>query len=234
MSTFYSPKLVTDGLVLCIDAFNSKSYPGTGTAWNDLSNNSLGLNFSGSASYITSLSGAAAGYTWSTGSSNVLDTDTHSIFFKIRFNSTATYPTGCTGGWEKIFGFPAGGSDRSPGIWRWPSNRWIHWRYDPNNSGTDFGKASTSLDAGNEFDLNLWYYVGVTKNSGSTKIYVNGNQVGTGSVSSPKTAGSSSIYLFESYTNPLCNIDNLVIYNRVISDSEALQNYNSLKTRFGI
>jgi hypothetical protein len=31
------PKIVTDGLVLCLDAANSKSYPGTGTAWNDLS-----------------------------------------------------------------------------------------------------------------------------------------------------------------------------------------------------
>ena len=33
------PKIVTDGLVLCLDAANSKSYPGTGTAWNDLSGN---------------------------------------------------------------------------------------------------------------------------------------------------------------------------------------------------
>lgn len=232
MATYYSPKVVTDGLGLYIDAGNTKSYPGTGATWYDLTNN--GLNFSGSASYITPLSGASAGYTWSTGSTSLLDTDTHSIFFRIRFNSTATYPTGTTGGWEKIFGFPAGGSDRSPGIWRWPSNRWIHWRYDPGNSGTDFGVASASLDTGNEFPLNTWYMVGVTKNGGSTVMYVNGNRIGTGSVSSPKTAGSSSIYIFEYYTNPLCNVDNLFIYNRVLTDSEVLQNYNALKGRLGL
>ena len=36
MATRYSPKIVTDGLVLYLDAANSRSYPGTGTAWFDL------------------------------------------------------------------------------------------------------------------------------------------------------------------------------------------------------
>ena len=31
------PKIVTDGLVLCLDAANKKSYPGSGTTWTDLS-----------------------------------------------------------------------------------------------------------------------------------------------------------------------------------------------------
>lgn len=39
MGLFHSPKIVTDGLVLCLDAANPKSYPGTGTTWNDLSGN---------------------------------------------------------------------------------------------------------------------------------------------------------------------------------------------------
>ena len=39
MPNNYGPRLVTDGLVLCLDAGNSKSYPGSGTAWNDLSRN---------------------------------------------------------------------------------------------------------------------------------------------------------------------------------------------------
>jgi hypothetical protein len=37
MAFNYSPKIVTDGLVLYLDAANPKSYPGTGTAWNDIS-----------------------------------------------------------------------------------------------------------------------------------------------------------------------------------------------------
>ena len=37
MSIYGGPEIVTDGLVLHLDAANSKSYPGTGTSWFDLS-----------------------------------------------------------------------------------------------------------------------------------------------------------------------------------------------------
>lgn len=39
MSIYGGPDIITDGLVFCLDAANSKSYPGTGTAWTDLSGN---------------------------------------------------------------------------------------------------------------------------------------------------------------------------------------------------
>ena len=39
MGLFHSPKIVTDGLVLGLDAANPKSYPGSGTTWNDISGN---------------------------------------------------------------------------------------------------------------------------------------------------------------------------------------------------
>ena len=37
MSVAYNPKIVTNGLVLALDAGNTKSYPGSGTTWTDLS-----------------------------------------------------------------------------------------------------------------------------------------------------------------------------------------------------
>ncbi len=39
MAFIHSPKLVTSGLVLCLDAANKLSYPGSGTSWYDLSGN---------------------------------------------------------------------------------------------------------------------------------------------------------------------------------------------------
>ena len=39
MATKYSPKTVTDGLLLSFDAANTKSYPKSGTTWSDLSGN---------------------------------------------------------------------------------------------------------------------------------------------------------------------------------------------------
>jgi len=39
MGVLYNPRLVTNGLVLALDAANPKSYVGSGTAWSDLSGN---------------------------------------------------------------------------------------------------------------------------------------------------------------------------------------------------
>jgi hypothetical protein len=39
MAISYNPRIVTDGLVLALDAGNPKSYPGSGTTWTDLSGN---------------------------------------------------------------------------------------------------------------------------------------------------------------------------------------------------
>lgn len=39
MSYNTGPKIVTDGLVLCLDAADSNSYPGSGSTWYDLSGN---------------------------------------------------------------------------------------------------------------------------------------------------------------------------------------------------
>ena len=36
MGVTYNNRIVTDGLVLCLDAASKRSYPGTGTAWTDL------------------------------------------------------------------------------------------------------------------------------------------------------------------------------------------------------
>jgi len=39
MACNYQGKIVTNGLVLCLDAADKKSYPGTGTVWTDRSEN---------------------------------------------------------------------------------------------------------------------------------------------------------------------------------------------------
>lgn len=56
MGLGHSPRIVTDGLVLCLDAANARSYPGTGTTWNDL----IG-NFSGTATNGVSFTNDNAG-----------------------------------------------------------------------------------------------------------------------------------------------------------------------------
>jgi hypothetical protein len=164
-----------------------------------------------------------------TDSSSILDNDVHSIFFSVRFNSTGTYPNSFTGAWDKIFTYNPSGSDRSPGVWRYPSQRYLHWRYDPGNSGADFGDIG-----GGDFALNKWYYVGVTKNGASAVMYVNGVQVGTSSVSNPKTSGNANTWFFEGHTaSDITNMSCCHIYNRALSATEVANNYNAIRGRIG-
>lgn len=162
-----------------------------------------------------------------------LNTDTHSIFFMIKFNTTATYgANGYSGSWDKILSFNAGGSDRSPSIWRWPSERTLHWRYDPGNTGCDFGK--NGLGTGYQFDIDKWYHVGATKNGATATSYVNGVSLGTSTVANPKTAGNAPVIIFESYPTDLASLASLKIYNTVLSPAQVRQNFQALRGRFGI
>lgn len=47
MSASVNPDIVTDGLVLCLDAANPDSYPGSGSTWYDLSGNNNHSTLSG-------------------------------------------------------------------------------------------------------------------------------------------------------------------------------------------
>lgn len=168
--------------------------------------------------------------TSTTDSSAILNTDSHSVFFMIRFNTTAAYGSnGYSGNWDMIFQY-APSTDRSPGVWRYPTERKIHWRYDPNNTGCDFGVDS----AGNQFAIDTWYYVGVTKNGATAKSYVNGVEVVTSTVSNPKTAGNASVTLFPYYPQDLATMGLCQIYDRPLSADEVSQNFNAIRGRYGL
>ena len=164
-----------------------------------------------------------------TDNSSILNNDVHSIFFSVRFNSTGTYPNSFTGAWDKIFTYNPSGSDRSPGVWRYPSQRYLHWRYDPSNTGCDFGNIG-----GGDFALNTWYYVGVTKNGATATTYVNGVSVTAATVSNPKTSGNANTWFFEGHTaSDITNMSCCHIYNRALSATEVANNYNAIRGRIG-
>lgn len=216
LDLYYTGNIVTSGLALHLNVMNVDSYPNSGTTLYDLSGNSI--NASGSSSL--SMQQISREQAYNTASTSILNTDTHSLFFAIHID-------GSTGTWDKIFGYTPSGTDRSPGIWRWPSTRRIHWRYDPNNTGADFSTNAVGNDAGTEFSPFVWYYVGVVKNGSTATSYVNGYSVGSQTVSNPKTAGNSTIQIFPGYTGSTAGIRNLQVYTRALSSAEVLQNYNS-------
>jgi hypothetical protein len=225
----YNPGIVTSDLGLCLDVFNSESFTGSTTTWFDISGNNLHATGSSGLSATGLASGGSA---WSTPSTSLLNTDTHSVFFTVRFNTNGTYPNGTSGNWDMLFQYAAGGSDRTPGVWRYPSNRYIHWRYDPGNSGADFGQTSLG-SGGTEFAVNTWFYIGVTKNGATATSYVNGTSLGTSTVSSPKTRGNAAITLFPYYAAP-AQIGCVQVYNNVLTAAQVEQNFNAIRRNYGI
>lgn len=217
IQAFSTSPINTSGLTLHFNARNILSYSGSGTTLVDLSGSSL------NATGPSALNGQfiAQNQNYNTASTSILNTDVHTILFSIQIN-------GITGTWDKIFGYEPSGTDRSPGIWRWPSTRRIHWRYDPGNSSADFSTNAIGDDLGTEFFPNVWYYVGVTKNGATATSYVNGTSLGSRTVSNPKTAGNAQIRIFPGYTGSTSMIRHVHIYNRALSQSEIAANYQSV------
>ena len=53
MGLAHNPKIVTDGLVLCLDAANPKSYPGSGSTWKDISGNGHDATIVGTNQFVS-------------------------------------------------------------------------------------------------------------------------------------------------------------------------------------
>jgi hypothetical protein len=239
--------VVTANLGMYLDTNKTGSYNGS-TTWTDLSGNAL--NATGSvAGQLTILpvgndtplltgglvspGGFGSGGAWNTASTALLNDDTHTLMFWIKFNSSTAYPTGAYGNWEKIFGYNPAGTDRSPGIWRYPTQRYIHWRFDPVNTAADLSTSTMQDNVGGlEFELDTWYNVCITKNGATATGYVNGTNVGTRTVANPKTAGNSAISLMENFPTSSAQMDGVMIYSSVLTDAEVLQNYNALRARY--
>ena len=60
MGLSHSPRIVTDGLVLCLDAANSRSYPKTGTTWTDLTKSNYNGTLENNAAFNSANGGGIA------------------------------------------------------------------------------------------------------------------------------------------------------------------------------
>ena len=221
MPTHYGPKVVTDGLVLALDAADRNSYPGSGTAWTDLSGrgnngtlvNGVGYNsanfgslsFDGSNDYVSGSIPTLNNWSmclW------YLSTDitSQSVFYP--FSGT----TGANG-----LGF-GGTFDVNT------NNRWYFF----DGTNNSFSNSNTAVTT------NVWYYLVVTKSSTTYNLYTNG------SLSLNTTGADLSLTQYnlgrrgDGFWYTKGNIAQASLYNRALSAAEVSQNYNALRSRFGI
>ncbi len=223
-----------NGLVLCLDAGNAKSYPGSGTTWTDLSGNGRNGTLANGPTYSSA-----------NGGSIVFDGTDDYVSKSSWINPpTNNFSIGC---WVRFsdnindryvlsFGRDIGGSTGGLALIAYGFNAVSDFLFF--ECGSSVGRVSSGIVP----SLNIWYYITVTADGTSTKFYLNGELRNTSSQGSGAIAPTPTLSV-GSYVNgsgtPSTffhsgNIAQVSIYNRALSASEIQQNFNALRGRFGI
>ena len=226
----FGPPIVTNGLQLCLDAANRKSYSGTGNNWKDLSgNNNNGtlinsplfdgrsFSFDGTNEYIgmsqqVSLS-AVNGFSFS-------------LWIKVPSNQISA-------GWNYLL------SDRDTG--GTPSNHPGDYEIGIYGSSSTSFLFKDNVASPNSISVylspNTWTNIVWGQNSSYQPFIYKNGVLATSLSNTFGNGGLEFSYLFtrESISNPLkCDCANIQVYNRTLSSDEILQNYNATKSRFGL
>jgi len=219
--------LNTDALILCLDASNPNSYVSGSTTWYDLS---IGGNNGTLSSGIT--------YNYSNGGSLVFD----------GINSYVNVPTSTS---LEIT------SDLTINVWIYNtlsksgigivtkgplSGDYDYMLYlSLNSTLLNFWKKNSSgvVENGGAFIttiLNTWVNVCFTKQGTVLKGYENGVLRSTSTFTDSNIRTSSNSLKIGNGWFPAFggNIPQVLIYNKALSESEVLQNYNAVKGRFGL
>ena len=243
MSTGYGPRIVTDGLVLCLDASNSKSYPGSGTVWTDLSGNGNNGTMS-SVNYNSDNNGnlildAGTDYIMVPHNSifNFNSTFTLSVWIKINtLNLTSIY---------NILSKKASFNNTQKG-WScqldYRDNGIVQYR---NNDATSYFDHTPNATLNNTSLLNQTSsyknIVWVTRTApGNLSVYIDGiSRSAPQAVFYTDTDTSNNLYIGKTLGSsgdgsPPMSIGQISLYNRNLSVSEIQQNYNATKGRFGL
>ena len=225
MGLSHSPRIVTDNLVLALDAANVKSYPGSGTTWSDLSGNGTDGTISGA----THTSGTD-GYFDFDGTDDYVDTTSGwTNFGTDPFTIEVWYKTSSASEFETLVGNASGG----PGTFQLDYNGSNNLRF---NNTTNSGEY---VDSSISFEANIWKQVVVVREGTGTnqfKIYSNGdlNTTGTFNIDLNSSAqlrigrNRGGVYYYDG------EISNVKVYTKALTASEVAQNFNALRGRFGI
>jgi len=210
--------IITNGLVMHLDAGNAASYPGTGTTWTDLS----GLGNNGTLINNPTYNSSNGGNLVFNGSNTYVNaplTKTASGTFSVWAKSTNTNSGNML--------FNAGNNNEGPdlffsgGVLSW--NTW-------DSSNNPFGNIPSTSADGN------WHnYVLVNDAvSNTAKLYYDGVIHGTAGYRN--ASANTTLYIGGTTNTYMWNgaIGNFQVHNRILTAAEVVQNFNNLKTRYGL
>jgi len=218
MALGHAPSIITSGLVFYIDAANPRCYPGSGT---DLTDTISGITASlaGGVGFNTSNYGT---FTFDGSNDNINFGNSNSVK---HFNGTIS-------AWVKTSN--AGGGFR--GIMA-KQNAWGLFYSDNVLVTYDWGAGATRSTGVNIADGN-WKNVVMTFQSAitnGTRIYINGSLSLTTTITwvndTQNLYGGAEV---SANQYAICSGAIFSLYNRVLTASEVLQNYNAARKRFGL
>jgi len=221
------PNIITDGLVLYLDAGNTLSYTSGSTVWNDLSKSQTSGSLINGPTFTGSNGGAIVfdgvnDYA-ALGTFAGLGTTSRTLCAWIKVNTVV-------GSNQAIIEFPdTGSADQTA----------LHIGHDTTRIGTGFGGAPYNgyVIAVTNFSTSLWYNITTVISGSVVNAYTNGVFVGTATNTGPvQTSPIGQIGRYNghygNYSN--CSVAITQLYNRALTASEVLQNYNATKGRFGL
>ena len=224
------PNIVTSGLSAILDAGYVPSYPKTGSTVYDLSGNGANGTLNGNVAWVSSgTTGSQSYFNFPNASTNtgIISSSISQSYFDCSVVLMPDFTLNNNAGLAAIIGIstPAGNADKS--LRMTGASGSGPWTMIGNNPDNNDGWASPSATT---------YYVNGT--SGNT-LNAGWNVFGgyrTNTVGFPSTfpyyIGSSSYSAQNRCFQG--NIAVVLLYNRRLSAQEQLQNYNALKTRFGL
>ena len=231
MAGTVAPNIVTDGLVMYLDAANTKSYPGSGNTWVD--------NAAGNNGTLTN----GPTFNSSNGGSIVFDgtndyVQVTSPFSDIDWSSRAW----SFSAWMKLdalgdrclINLNSSNSSHYIVTNVFYSNNKSYWYFIKNSTGvqTNFTQPTGDFPANEIFYFTMTYN-GNGLSNGNINFYKNGTPLTTTGGGSAGLSNQSGLQIGGNYFLD-GNVYNFLMWNRVLSSAEILQNYNSTKTRFGL
>lgn len=241
MATYGGGNVINNGLIFYLDAGNIKSYSGSGLTWSDLtlnkfkavlyngptfSRNSIG--FDGVNDYVQIDHNSQLAQTYSMS----FNTWIYNSNWNSMTNNCKVFSKTQTGG------YAFGSSIFTVGVMEYISY-----------IGGAYRSVTYSLSS---LTNSMWYNFSGSWDSRYLKLYVNGVSVSTLDYGLVIGSTSATSYISYSYNNILAigaepgatssidgnywvgNIAMLQLYNRALSSSEVLQNFNALRTRFNL
>ena len=223
----YTGNIVTQGLVLNLDAAKTDSYPGTGTTWRDLSgfgnNGTLtnGPTFSGLGKQAAIVFDGVDDYV---DCGNILFNDINTVTISIWVN----IPSFINSNSIISKGAQGEGSNTTFAAWIISSSGVRNRFY--NSTGTGSYVDITSLSP------NTWYNLTWTYNGSVITSYTNSIIRETASLSGSLKTNTNPIRIGRDRygNNTAMTCASTQIYNRALSASEITQNFNALRGRYGI